>query len=144
MIGPITHRCSYQDECCRDKCHCYNCHLFEMVPYICLWNDVNIQYVTDESGILQLTRRVGGWTVIAGNTTTPWFYLASGYLLDFQLSWKSKIEPSVAIITHTNLFRCSQSLQTFHSYPGLVGVVGMCWNIPGIFQEIVGNKNYTS
>ena len=36
--------------------------------------------------------------------TTSWLYLASRDLKDFQLSWKSKIEPSVAINTYQERF----------------------------------------
>ena len=32
------------------------------------------------------------------NHATPWFHLASWNLLESQLSWKSKMEPSVAIL----------------------------------------------
>ena len=38
----------------------------------------------------------GGWFFI-GNNTTSWLHLASWDLLDSQLSWESKMEPSVAI-----------------------------------------------
>ena len=36
---------------------------------------------------------VGGW--FHQNNATSWLHLASWYLLDFQLCWESKIEPSV-------------------------------------------------
>ena len=35
--------------------------------------------------------------VLVGNITTPGLHLASWSLLDSQLSWESKMEPSVAI-----------------------------------------------
>ena len=40
---------------------------------------------------------VGGWTVLSGNNTTSWLHLAGWNLPDSQLSWESKMEPSVAI-----------------------------------------------
>ena len=42
--------------------------------------------------------RVVGRPVPDNNITTLWLHLASWNLLDFQLNWKSKMEPSVAII----------------------------------------------
>ena len=41
--------------------------------------------------------RVGGWVVYQDNNATPWLHLASWNLPDSQLSWESKMEPSVAI-----------------------------------------------
>ena len=46
----------------------------------------------------KLRWRVGVWVVLTGNIATPWLHLASWNLQDFQLSWKSKMEPSVAIV----------------------------------------------
>ena len=44
---------------------------------------------------------VGGWVggrlIPSGNITTSWLHLASWKLPDFQLSGKSKMEPSVTI-----------------------------------------------
>ena len=41
--------------------------------------------------------QVGGWVVLSGKNTTSWLHLASWNLPDSQLSWESKMEPSVAI-----------------------------------------------
>ena len=43
---------------------------------------------------------VGWWMIPSGNITTSWLHLASWNLPDSQLSWESKMEPSVAISTH--------------------------------------------
>ena len=51
-----------------------------------------------------LTGWVGGWPIPSGNITTSWLHLASWNLLDFQLSWKSKMEPSVAIYSNFGNF----------------------------------------
>ena len=42
---------------------------------------------------------VGGWVVPSENQATLWLHLASWNLPDSQLSWESKMEPSVAIIS---------------------------------------------
>ena len=49
-------------------------------------------------------RWVGGWGVLTGSNTTSWLHLASWNLPDFQLSWKSKMELSVAKIGFGNNF----------------------------------------
>ena len=38
-----------------------------------------------------------GWVVLSGNITTSWLHLSSWKLPDSQLSWESRMEPSVAI-----------------------------------------------
>ena len=40
---------------------------------------------------------VGGW-FLSGNKATLWLHLASWNLPDYQSSWKSKMEPSVALM----------------------------------------------
>ena len=49
---------------------------------------------------------VAGWPFLSGYITTSWLHLASWNLPDSQLSWESKMEPSVAIITSNNSISC--------------------------------------
>ena len=41
---------------------------------------------------------VGWWVIPSGNNATSWLHIASWNLLHYQLSWESKMEPSVAIV----------------------------------------------
>ena len=54
-----------------------------------------VEYIQQEKSIWW--GWVGGWVVLSGNNTTSWLHLASWNLPDSQLSWESKMEPSVAI-----------------------------------------------
>ena len=65
------------------------------------------------------TNPSGGWvgSVLTKNNTTSWLHLASWNLLDSQLSWVSKMGPSVAISVEgnrnwcKNIHPCQQVLQ---------------------------------
>ena len=78
-----------------DKCHCDSLHLFQIVLYVYIQCRVNIWLVYVEIQVFpNLGGGVGG--CLTGNIATPWLHLASWSLPDSQLSWESKMEPSVA------------------------------------------------
>ena len=70
-------------------------------PHILCWCGEQLEWghcTTLKEKIYMVGWVGGGWVVIpSGNNTTSWLHLASWNLPDSQLSWESKMEPSVAI-----------------------------------------------